>query len=177
MHPVMERLHEDHRNVARLLDFMDEHLTGETLNDIVLHEIMLYLVQYPDAFHHPRENRVFERLLMRDASMREPIRKLENEHQQLAATGIKLEQQLRERLSGQNIPAEETCRLLSEYIDLHRKHMYLEESTALPMAKLLLTDADWRAIETDIRWREDPMFGPAADQSYQTVINVIRNQS
>ena len=60
---ILEELREDHRNLARLLDLLENECRdvpaeGEPDMDL-LHDIMHYMTVYPDAIHHPREDLVY----------------------------------------------------------------------------------------------------------------------
>ena len=57
---LMSGLRGDHRNMAMLLDSLDREIdklaaSGETDYDLV-RDIMLYLTEYPDVVHHPKED-------------------------------------------------------------------------------------------------------------------------
>ena len=60
---ILEELREDHRNLTRLLDLLENECRdipdeGEPDMDL-LHDIMHYMTVYPDAIHHPREDLVY----------------------------------------------------------------------------------------------------------------------
>ena len=63
---VLDDLHEDHKNIARVLALLNHEL--ETLADAhspdyeLVEDIMRYVTGYPDTQHHPTEDIVFQRL-------------------------------------------------------------------------------------------------------------------
>ena len=70
--------HADHVVFARLLDLFESQVeafhAGERPNYELMTEIVDYLRQYGDRFHHPREEVAFERLVERDPGMRLPVK-------------------------------------------------------------------------------------------------------
>ena len=69
MQRIMQVLHEDHINVSRLLDVIDtslERLTSGNPDGLSLaYKAMRYMTAYPDIYHHPLEDIVFEALVRR----------------------------------------------------------------------------------------------------------------
>jgi hypothetical protein len=70
---VMRSLREDHRNLAKLLDLLEREVKrfdeAGAVDYELMQSIVAYCLDYPDKVHHPREDRLLERL-------REPIRRL-----------------------------------------------------------------------------------------------------
>ena len=66
---LMKELREDHRNMAIILDLLDdvvrEAAAGQDPDFELFDEIMRYMTVYPDAVHHPKENIVYEQLRAR----------------------------------------------------------------------------------------------------------------
>jgi hemerythrin-like domain-containing protein len=60
----MTELREDHRNMAVVLDLLDEIVAimgnGDDPDFELLDEIMRYMTVYPDAVHHPKEDVVYQ---------------------------------------------------------------------------------------------------------------------
>ena len=172
MHKVMQQLHDDHRNVERLLDFIRDQASKErTEADFeAMHQVMHYLTHYPDVFHHPREDLVFARLLERDPSCYMAVEKLKQEHERLAVDGAQLRQRLYDKLRGRRLQWPTLSRQLHDYAGLLQQHMELEERSVFPLAKLLLADRDWDSLSRQIRQREDPLFGTVAAMPYSSLL-------
>ena len=67
-------------------------------------DIMHYMTQYPDLFHHPREDVVFERMLLRDPSLSGVLGELLRDHQRLAKIGLEFHDTLAGVLEGRSCP-------------------------------------------------------------------------
>ena len=92
--------HADHVVFARLLDLFESQVeafhAGERPNYELMTEIVDYLRQYGDRFHHPREEVAFERLVERDPGMRLPVNRLLQEHRVIARAGDEVLERLGE---------------------------------------------------------------------------------
>ena len=81
---VIDILRQEHRNIETLLLVLERELgvfaRGERPDYEVVHAVIAYFQVYPDVYHHPLENLVFERLKARDPTAVENIGDLAGEH-------------------------------------------------------------------------------------------------
>ena len=70
MPQVIEALERDHANIEKVLVLLESEIlaieVGKTPDYPLLQDIMCYMTQYPDRFHHPKEDLVFAQLLKRE---------------------------------------------------------------------------------------------------------------
>ena len=63
---VIEILRQEHRNIEKLLLVLERELDvfarGDRPDYEVVHAVIAYFQVYPDAYHHPLEDMVFEKL-------------------------------------------------------------------------------------------------------------------
>lgn len=177
MSEVMRQLHQDHRNVARLLDLLDKEVAAmgdaRRADFELMQDIMQYMSHYPDRYHHPTEDLVFQRVLRYEQSARDDIEDLLAEHQRLAEKGAQLLAALNTVVDGALVQREPLEAQAREYIDLLRGHMRREESTAFAAAKRHLRDEDWAAIQEATGAMQDPLFGEVVDEDYRTLYQLI----
>ncbi|MGH6883159.1 MAG: hemerythrin domain-containing protein, partial [Hypericibacter sp.] len=87
MMQVLDQIGRDHRNMRLVLDIVEEEVSayheGRNPDFDLLRSIAEYTLHYPDLFHHPKEDLVFERLVMRDPSAKAVIGDLIREHERL----------------------------------------------------------------------------------------------
>lgn len=180
MFNVLDQLHQDHINVAILLDLIDQQVAavarGEDPDYDRLVDIMRYMTEYPDIVHHPREDLVFEKLIARDRAARSIIEGLTEQHRELARTGNAALEALLRGGSSTPMPREEIAAMLAEYSGLLREHMNKEEGQVFPLARLVLTDADIAEIDATPIARADPMFGESVEHSYRSLFEFIVNE-
>jgi hemerythrin-like domain-containing protein len=55
--------------------------------------------------------------------------------------------------------------------------MEIEDSDAFPRAERTLTDADWRAVESSMDARTDPVFGPVVAGEFRSLYDYIQRES
>ena len=171
MSAVMHQLHVDHINVAKLLDVLERQLAAlrrdEDADYGLLVDIMLYMTQYPDLYHHPKEDLVFERLLLRDSKTHPAVQELMREHRQLAKESLQFLESLRGVENDVMLDRAEVISQGERYVNRLRRHMDKEEGELFPKAKQTLRAEDWEIIEIQMAPREDPLFGGLVGQQYQ----------
>jgi hemerythrin-like domain-containing protein len=159
---LMQTLRVDHGRLSRVLreiDVQQARLQGEPESACpVLAEAMRYLLHYQHAFHHPREDRLFERIVARAPQLGREMRVLIREHrgglrqaERLVAdlthaTSAELRRRTGARLAGR----------LAEYVAHTHNHIRREEAAFYAQSERVLEDSDWAALLADTR-PEDPM--------------------
>src|SRR5512134_3005807 len=94
MNDPISAWHAEHVYFAHLLDLLQRELDvfhgGGRPNYELAQDIITYLRDYGDRFHHPREDRVFERLAKRFPDLELVIARLRQQHRVIAASGESL---------------------------------------------------------------------------------------
>ena len=67
----------------------------------------------------------------------------------------------------------ELCAYLKKYISIQKEHMNREEAHVYPTLNSTLTEDDWKNINTELAYIEDPLFGDKAEKSYQGLFQHI----
>ena len=170
MATLLETLHEDHKNYAVLLNLLsaeaDRLERGDEPDFVRMYDIANYMVSYPDTFHHPHEELIFDVLRALDKDCAAEVEELYDEHKQLAATGLALKDALNGVISGAIIPLDMVLDNARAYTGLLWKHMNLEEGTIFPKAKSTLEDTEWQMINDKISQVEDPLFGDVVQTQF-----------
>lgn len=180
MSTIMDQLESDHVNVARLLDVLDAQLAtldDERATDFqLMHDVMVYMTRYPDRFHHPMEDLVFERMCARDADALDVVRRLSREHGALAEKGARLVALLSRVVDGAMVERGELRASGRDYVLFLRSHMAVEDDEAFPRARQVLDAGDWSAVRTGMEMRSDPVFGPVVDEDLRSLYDYIQRQ-
>lgn len=173
--------HAEHVNFCRLLDILEEQQTlfhkGGAPDYALMLDIMFYMTHYPDAFHHPKEDRVFAIIKERKAGAGPAVVELTEQHARLKAGGEALVHMLDDIVNGSIESREQFDAAARDYVTSFRSHMRKEEAEILPLAAGLLRDSDWSAIDDSIRHIVDPMFGPHAEERYASIRRQIAKQA
>jgi hemerythrin-like domain-containing protein len=155
--------HADHVRFARLLDALEAEVArfhgAETPDYERMRDIVLWLRDYADGVHHPREDAAFERLVRRDPSLALPVARLQQEHRVIAHAGAALLAQLDNAASDGYAPRADLEAAAATFLVYYRNHLATEESKVVPRARELLGAEDWAAVIAVVA----PESGRAAD--------------
>lgn len=177
MSETIQQLRKEHANVSALLKLLDDEIEslegGATADYVLMLDIMQYMTHYPDLFHHPKEDLVFEKLIERDPQIGSVVDDVVKEHQLLKNQGIELIRSLRNVLNGFEPPHGRMRAQAHQYVATLRKHMEREERELFPKALKTLQDDDWSEIESAVESREDPVFGKVIKKEYLSLYEKI----
>ena len=177
--PVLTTLYAEHRYMATLMKLLADQLDaveqGEEVEAHVLFESLHYMTHFPDAFHHPREDMVYQRAAELNSDLADSVDTLQREHDYIAELGTKTLHEV-ERWQAGGIKAGRAIKLCREYIDAIYRHMNVEEKLIFPQIEELLTPEDWRDLEQEdlINPVADPVFGPRVSREYRNLARKAR---
>jgi len=159
MTDLIEALRADHAYMAHVLDVIDRQLgliEGEQPVDLeLLQDAVYFMTEYPDLFHHARENLMYRRLSQRHRKHRAAVRDLERAHATLAALGLAFREVVED--AAEDLPVARSVLLEhgKDYLAAQRDHIEAEERRIFPWVLECLDEADWRAIDDAL-----PKTGP-----------------
>ena len=163
--------HTEHVYFMRLLDLLDEQVavfeTGSRPNYELMLEIISYLRDYSDRYHHPREDVAFERLAQRRPALAPTLARLRQEHRVIASSGETLARLLTAVVEGAIVPRTEVETAAATYLVYYGKHIAREESDVLVQAARALTDEDWNEVRAAVPEGTDPLFGDTPVHHYR----------
>jgi hemerythrin-like domain-containing protein len=180
MPEMLDQLHADHVNIAHILALLDLQAgiieRGEHADLRLLSDIVFYISRYPDMYHHPREDLMFDVLRRREPGSAATVDELGREHKELKATALELLDALSAFPGSTVMPRGLLVGQLRGYVELCRRHMDVEEGTVFPLARQRLTDADWQALANGLPGEEDPLFGRAIAAPYRSLHDSIMRE-
>ena len=170
MTDVLDAIHEDHANMAKMLDALERQLAvfdaGETPDYDIVRGVVDYCLGYPELYHHPKEDLVFERLKAVDPAAAAEVGDLPGEHAELAALARRLEAAVEAVLGDLEVPRRRFEATLREFLDTTRRHMTMEERAFLPAARRALSAADLEEIQDRLDHPGDPLFGAPGEARF-----------
>lgn len=177
MSSEIRRLREEHRRFRTLLDLLEKQLNlfhfGEAPDYALLTDALHYMIDYPDRFHHPKEDVIFGRLVEREPRVAQAVQELARQHRAIAESGARLHENLESVLSGAVMPRRMIEAPGLMYVTYYRSHMDKEETELFALAEALLQDDDWRRIDAAALSRPDPMFGANIEERYRSVLRHV----
>ena len=177
---VIDSLHEDHKNISRLLSLLEKQVdhfaAGEYADYQIITDIMHYFVNYPDVYHHPHEDIVFAALKSKNINAADEIDEITAEHQKMADESVTIYDAIKHIQGNAILSREEIVSRLRNYIAEYHSHIDKEEDELFALANSTLEDEDWQAINTEIGDTDDPLFGKIRDREYQELYKMILSE-
>ena len=156
--------HEEHVYFSQLLGLLEKELDafrGEgTPNYELMLDVVSYLRDYGDQYHHPREDEAFRRMAPRCPELGLELVRLSQEHQVIATAGDALSAHLSAIVSGAVISRAKVEAAAATYLVYYRNHLAREEEEVLTRAAQVLTEEDWGAIRDRAPAGAEPLRGP-----------------
>ncbi|MGI9292436.1 MAG: hemerythrin domain-containing protein [Pseudomonadales bacterium] len=179
---IMLALHNEHKYIATLQDGLERQTKqlapGGKPDYRILRDMLHYIAHYPDEFHHPLEDLIYERLVKRHHASTGDVEELLGEHQDMARDTKFLLNQLNAVCDGTHKPMRNQLRQdLQSYVEFYRVHIDLEEGTVFPAAKQHLQESDWQAIDKTINTVKDPLFSGNISSRYKALSDYINDKS
>jgi len=148
----MQRLRHDHAGLSRMLRTIDslvDRLAAEpeTVQPVLI-EAFGYLLDYQHGYHHPREDRLFEKIKGKRPALADTLAKLAEEHETGEHQTAEIAQDLAAATPGQlrGKQGERLAARIQGYIRHSRLHMRNEEAVFYARAEQVLNKSDWADI-------------------------------
>ncbi|AMO23432.1 hemerythrin domain-containing protein [Ramlibacter solisilvae] len=155
--------HEEHMYFSRLLRLLRKEVEvfhgGDAPNTQLMLDIISYLREYADQYHHPREDEAFRRLVALRPDRQLPLARLMQEHRVIARAGDELARMLEEIDAGAIIQRADIEEAAAIFLVYYGNHIAREEEDILPLAGRLLQEPDWIAVKDAAPAGNDPLFG------------------
>ena len=178
---AIDLIRREHRDIALVVHcfatVLREVREGKLEPDPALFEAIIdYMQNFPDRFHHPKEeDYLFKTLRERDKTVVPVIDELHRQH----VAGERSIADLRWKLDALKKDPEkgfgEFDKAASAYIDFQKQHMGLEEQKVLPAAEASFTAEDWERIGKAFADNDDPLFGHNPQTYYDRLFSRIVN--
>lgn len=169
---IMVTLNSEHRYISSLLEALAEQadnlLPGRKPDYALMYDIVHYMASYPDEYHHPREDLVFDRLLKRDPEARQAVDDLLEGHREINRRSRELLRNLEQvTREGKTADDKKLKYLCDRYIGYYWDHINTEEGKVFPRATAKLRSDDWYAVNSEAKYVDDPLFGTRVRKEYQ----------
>lgn len=177
---VIQQLHMDHVNIARLLDLMEtelDNVASEKEPDyLMLEHALRYMTSYPDCVHHPIEDAVFDVLAEKLPEVQSLVIEVSREHRLLAQKSAQFYDTLKAVESEVVVSRTKFVAMGKDYIAMLRAHMSKEERGLLKRAEHSLNSEELEKIKLRVESTRDPLFSEARETEYQELYQYVLNQ-
>ena len=174
---IIELLLEEHRNIKKLLHVLEQELNVFDHSDQpdyeILRAIIEYFQDYPESYHHPKEDMVFEKLKLRDPTVAKRIGDVQEEHQVESKRLQQFAHAVDDVLAGREYLRQEFHDVVHDFIKHQHEHMDKEELMLFPAAVSALQPEDWAEIDTRLNDRKDPLFDDTSQKNFDALQRTI----
>jgi hemerythrin-like domain-containing protein len=171
---ILERLHADHYRYEALLCILDRQLHIAVCQEIpdyrLLSQLFHYLTEQPGEWHHPVEDRLFDRLAEHHPESRELLEVLIEEHRRIDIYGRELEAKVR------NLDEESeaemdltTLNLARAFSELYHHHLYTENHRIFPLLETTLTVTELEDMDLGASLKAPAEGSPSFQRLYRQI--------
>ncbi len=172
MHKIHHRLNTDHYHIQQLLDCFGYEIDCYDFDskrsadlEIIL-SALDYIQTYPEKWHHPAENIIYDRLLKKQVSQSTLIKQLQSEHEKIFQATKKLQEMFDHVAEDCIIPADQLLTRSRDYIQLQSQHVEKENEHIYPLMHTAFSEDEWHEIEDEIKTQNDPLFDIPSKKEY-----------
>ncbi len=174
---LMQELREDHRNIALILDLL-QNVTeradaGEDPDFELVDDIMRYMTVYPDAVHHPKEDVVYGELRRRRPDLADGLDDVTEDHRQIAELGSALRDDVEAIIAGAAVLREQFVADAYSYITRLRSHMRWEEEDLFRRIDDLVEDDSIGIDVGEYARIKDPVFELEIESGFKRLLAEI----
>lgn len=183
MHPIQHQLHSDHHHMQLLLSCLGQEIdcfdfdSQRSADMDIIVSALDYFHVYPDKWHHPAEDVIFQRLLDKKLGKKVILEKLLREHEKIILETIKINQLFQAAADDCVVSVTDLVNSAREFISLQRAHLNTENEFIYPLLSEAFDAEEWKAIEAEIKAEvkihDDPLFNKVSKKEYKHLYNYI----
>jgi len=178
-HRAYDIIRNEHRAIAAVIHCLEQILKEVREDELdppfdVLDLVVRYLAEFPDQFHHPKEDDyLFPAVARQDPAAAAVIHELQEQHEDCVRKTAGLASLLAAWKAGKAGSHEAFDQAAKSYVAFQWEHIRLEETKILPAARETLSEADWRTIDTAFGENDDPIFGANPQAAFNGLFRKI----
>lgn len=179
MHPTQSQLNADHYNFLRLLRCLESEITCYEADQAshaklaVILDIFEYVQIYPEKFHHPIEDLVFELLLIKQVQGSEDVWAIKSEHKKLEELTRRAAQLFTSVANDTVVSVEDLITVTREFISRQLDHINRENRLVYPLLEKNISDQEWDEITAKVSVGNDPVFNDSIKKEYKNLYKAI----
>lgn len=180
MSTIMSQLHLDHLNLSRLLEVLKDKLVclreGERPDYQLILDVVTYIVDYADTYHHPLEDQIYDYATHQYPSSKQALLEVEAEHKQIRDNTREFQLLIESILMDSVVSMDVFNQRLEDFINQQYAHLNQEEGTVFPLLEKLMQDKDWLNLQVKLQTRNDPLFGDEVAEEYKRLYKSLIQQ-
>ena len=174
---LLSELRQDHKNMALMLNLLERECNviydGNEPDYELLHDIMHYMTVYPDAVHHPKEDRIYAELKAVRPDLAGGFARITLDHRKIAELGVKLRDEIASICSGGVVRRNTVVADGLRYVNTLRGHMQWEELDLFRRIEEMVAEGHGLIDATRTWGFADPVFGPEVEEKFGRLVTAI----
>lgn len=150
---------------------------GEEPDLKLLHDIMEYMTVYPDAVHHPKEDRIYAELKAARPDLSAGFDRITLDHRNIEELGIRLRDNLAALVSGTGTPIKSVVADALRYVNTLRGHMQWEELDLFRRVEDMVAEGHELIEAATLLQASDPVFGTDVEQRFVPLIEKVHERA
>ena len=175
---VLAELRQDHKNMALMINLLERESNriyeGEEPDYELLHDIMHYMTVYPDAVHHPKEDRLYTELKAFRPDLSTGFERITMDHRHIVELSVKLRDDIASINAGNPVRRDEVVADALRYVNTLRGHMQWEELDLFRRVDEMIRLGHDFMDSANYSHHEDPAFGPEVEQNFARLMKSIQ---
>ncbi len=174
---LLRELREDHRNMAIVLNLLDDAVkkasNGQDPDFELLGEIMRYMTVYPDAVHHPKEDIMYDRLRSEREDLADGLEDVTVDHEAIAKLGTQLRDDVDAINAGAAVRRDKLIEDTSNYVRRLRAHMTWEEEDLFMRLDEMLDTQSLAFDFSEFSHIKDPVFELEVEAGFKRLMSSL----
>jgi len=176
-HRILDELQNQHQQLSLFLYSFRQQIQrfsdpNANTSIFLILEMLDFINLFPEQFHHPVEDHIFNLLLKKNISETRLIKDILTQHAALEMTTSRIRDEFTALASASASPAESLVEDTLEYIDVQMEHLFHEEEEIFPLVDEHFEDQDWLLIEQAI---EPFVTDPEIDAYKTSAMEIIEH--
>ncbi len=180
MHPIQHQLYTDHHHIQLVLNCLSKEIDCYDFNShrspdmAIILSALDYIRVYPNKWHQPAEDVIFDLLLKKNVKESNLIEQLKQEHKKIILETDKITQLFNTVASDCIVPANELLGSVRYFIKLQLVHLEKKNESIYPLMDHF-TAKEWKEIESKVKIQNDPLFNKPSKIEYEHLYQYIMN--
>jgi len=177
---VLAELRQDHKNMSLMLDLLELEsnrlFDGHDTDFELLHDIMHYMTVYPDAVHHPKEDRIYAELKTVRPDLSIGFDRITVDHRHIAELSFKLRNEIESVISGGVIRKKSVVADTLRYVNTLRGHIQWEELDLFRRIEGMIAEGHELIESSTFLQTTDPVFGPEVEEKFSRLFESVQER-
>ncbi len=177
---VLAELRQDHKNMSLLLNLLEVEsnrlFDGIDPDFELLYDIMHYMTVYPDAVHHPKEDRIYAELMAVRPDLSAGFDRITVDHRHIAELGVRLRDDVASVKSGGGVPRNSVVADTLRYVNTLRGHIQWEELDLFRRIEDMIAGGhEFFEVATFLQ-TPDPVFGAEVEAQFSRLFDSVKER-